>query len=143
MPSPQSREHGFHYGNPHNRFWRVIAGLWGEEVPPTIEGKRELILRHGLALDDVLLGCTIVGASDSSIRDPEPNDLTRVMSVAPIQRVFCTGSAAGRLYHRYVEPVCGLRATTLPSTSPANARWSLEQLIDAYGVVREAVERVS
>lgn len=140
MPSPQSREQGFHYGNPQNRFWRVIAALWGEEVPPTIAGKRELILRHHLALDDVLLGCTIVGASDASIRDPEPNDLSRVLTVAPIQRVFCTGSAAARLYARYVEPLVGMPATRLPSTSPANARWRLDALIDAYGAVRDAVE---
>lgn len=140
MPSPQSREQGFHYGNPHNRFWRVVAGLWDEEVPPTIEGKRALILRHHLALDDVLLGCTIEGASDASIRDPEPNDLSRVLKVAPIERIFCTGSASARLYARYVEPLTGIPATKLPSTSPANARWHLDALVEAYGVVREAVE---
>lgn len=140
MPSPQSRAQGYHYGNPHNRFWRVIAGLWDEEVPPTIEGKREQLLRHHLALDDVLLSCTIEGASDASIRDPVPNDLSRVLEVAPIERVFCTGSAAARLYARYVEPITGMPATRLPSTSPANARWHLDDLIEAYQIVREAAD---
>lgn len=142
MPSPLSRQNGFHYGNPQNRFWRVIAALWNEEVPSDVAGKRALCLRHHLALDDVLLGCTITGASDASIRDPEPNDLSRVLSVAPIGRVFCTGGTAARLYARYVEPVVGMSATKLPSTSPANARWRLDDLVDAYMQVRRAVEEL-
>lgn len=142
MPSPLSRQNGFHYGNPQNRFWRVMAALWDEDVPPDVEGKRLLCRRHHLALDDVLLGCTIVGASDSSIRDPEPNDLRRVLGVAPIGRIFCTGSAAYALYQRYVRDVVHMPATKLPSTSPANARWRLDDLVRAYGVVRDAVEEL-
>ena len=140
MPSPKSREQGYHYGNPQNRFWRVIAALWDEDVPPDVAGKRQLCLRHHLALDDVLLACTITGASDSSIEDPEPNDLSRILRVAPIQRIFCTGSTSYRLYRRYVEPSVGIPATRLPSTSPANARWRLDDLVGAYAVVREAVD---
>lgn len=141
MPSPKSRVAGYHYGNPQNRFWRVIAALWDEEVPPTVEGKRDLCRRRRLAIDDTLLACTIVGASDSSIADPEPNDLSRVLSVAPgIRAVFCTGSAAARLYRRYVEPTVGLPCTQLPSTSPANARWRLDDLVAAYAAVREAAD---
>ncbi len=140
MPSPLSREQGYHYGNPQNRFWRVICGLWGEEVPPTREGKRAFCLQHGLALDDVLLACTIVGASDASIADPVPNDLSRVLSVAPIQAVFCTGGTAARLYKRYVQPLSGLPCTGLPSTSPANARWRLPDLLEAYAPIRAVAD---
>lgn len=141
MPSPKSREAGYHYGNPQNRFWRVIAALWGEEVPPTVDGKRDLCRRHHIALDDTLLACTIVGASDASIRDPVPNDLSRVLSVAPgIRAVFCTGGTAARLYRRYVEPLVGMPCTQLPSTSPANARWHLDDLVRAYAPVREAAD---
>ena len=142
MPSPRSRERGYHYGNPQNRFWRVIAALWDEEVPADVAGKRELCLRHRLALDDVLLACTITGASDSSIEDPVPNDLSRILEVAPIVRVFCTGTAAFRLYRRYVEPEVGMEATCLPSTSPANARWRLPDLVEEYRPVREAADGV-
>lgn len=140
MPSPQSRAQGFHYGNPHNRFWPVMAALWGEPLPTTIEERRDLCRRHHLALDDVLLSCTITGASDASIRDPVPNDLSRVLEVAPIERVFCTGSTAFRLYRRYVERLTGIEATRLPSTSPANARWRLDDLVGAYRVVRDAAD---
>lgn len=141
MPSPKSREAGYHYGNPQNRFWQVIAGLWGEDVPPTVEGKRDLCRRHRLAIDDTLLACTIVGASDASIRDPVPNDLSRVLSVAPgITHVFCTGGTAARLYRRHVEPLVGMPCVQLPSTSPANARWRLDDLMRAYAPVRRAAD---
>ena len=142
MPSPKSRERGFHYGNPQNRFWRVMAALWHEEPPRDRDACRSLALRRHFALDDVLRSCTIVGASDASIEDPVPNDLrSRVLDHADVRAIFCTGSAAHRLYRRYIEPDLGIPATRLPSTSPANASWSLERLVGAYRVVREAIER--
>jgi TDG/mug DNA glycosylase family protein len=140
MPSPRSREAGFHYGNPHNRFWRVLAALWEEEVPTTIEARRDLCYRHHIALDDVLASCRIAGASDASIRDPVPNDLSRVLDHAPIKYIFCTGTTATRLYRRLIEPVCGIPCVGLPSTSPANARMGLDELICAYAPVRVAAE---
>ena len=123
MPSPKSRERGFHYGNPQNRFWRVVAALWGEKVPASDVERRSFCRRHQIALDDVLESCVIEGASD-----------------APIRKIFCTGATSHRLYRRLIEPELGVSATKLPSTSPANAAWSLDRLIDAYSVVREAVE---
>lgn len=140
LPSPLSRERGYHYGNPQNRFWRVIAGLWGEELPDSNEERRELLRRHHLALHDVLASCDIAGASDSTIANPVPNDLAPILRAAPIARVFCTGSASARLYGRHIEPRLGVPCTALPSTSPANARWHLDDLIRAYFVVREAAE---
>ncbi|WP_130812476.1 DNA-deoxyinosine glycosylase [Olsenella sp. Marseille-P4559] len=141
MPSPKSREVSFYYGNPQNRFWRVMAALWDESVPTGNDGRRDLCLRHHVALWDVLASCTITGASDASIRDPVPNDVERILSVAPIVRVFCTGGAATRLYRRLIEPSCGLPCTGLPSTSPANARMRLDDLVVAYEPLRCAAER--
>lgn len=140
MPSPKSREAGFHYGNPQNRFWRVIAALWDEEPPATMDERRGLLSRHHLALHDVLASCDIRGASDASIENPVPADVASLLDAAPIARIFCTGSAAARLFKRYQEPLLGVGCIRLPSTSPANAAWGLERLVGAYGVVREAAE---
>ncbi|WP_418844500.1 DNA-deoxyinosine glycosylase [Parafannyhessea umbonata] len=141
MPSPKSREVGYHYGNPQNRFWRVMAAICGEEPPTCREECRALALLHHFALDDVLKSCTIVGASDASIRDAVPNDLrARVLDHAPIRAIFCTGAASHRLYRRYIEPELGIPATRLPSTSPANASWSLPRLVEAYGVVKRYLQ---
>lgn len=133
MPSPASREQGFYYGHPQNRFWRVLAAIFNEPAPRTIEEKRDMLLRHHIALWDVLASCEIEGASDASIRDAQPNDLARIFDVADIRAVFATGTKAGELYHKLVEPTLDVPCTTLPSTSPANAKMKLDNLADAYG----------
>lgn len=140
VPSPKSRENQINYGNPRNRFWPVIAALWGEEDPCTNEGRLQLLRRHRLALWDVLESCEIRGASDASIANPKPNDISRVLAMAPIGTIFTTGATATRLYRRLCEPNCGVGCTGLPSTSPANAAWSFERLKEAYQVVRSAAE---
>ena len=133
FPSVKSREIGFFYGHPQNRFWPVIAALYGEEDPKTSEGRAELLLSHGLALWDVLASCTITGAADSTIRDPIPNDIPGLLRRYPgITRIAATGSTAARLYRRLVEPQAGLPAIGLPSPSAANARTSFPQLVAAY-----------
>ena len=133
MPSPASREQGFYYGHPQNRFWRVLAAIFNEPAPRTIEEKRDVLLRHHIALWDVLASCEIEGASDASIRDAQPNDLARIFDVADICAVFATGTKAGELYCKLVEPTLGVPCTTLPSTSPANAKMKPDDLADAYG----------
>ena len=133
MPSPASREQGFYYGHPQNRFWRVLAAIFDEPAPRTIEEKCDMLLRHHIALWDVLASCEIEGASDASIRDAQPNDLARIFDVADIRAVFATGTKAGELYRKLVEPILGVPCTTLPSTSPANAKMKLDDLTDAYG----------
>ena len=133
MPSPASREQGFYYGHPQNRFWRVLAAIFNEPAPRTIEEKRDMLLRHHIALWDVLASCEIEGASDASIRDAQPNDLARIFDAADIRAVFATGTKAGELYRKLVEPTLGVPCTTLPSTSPANAKMKLDDLADAYG----------
>lgn len=133
MPSPASREQGFYYGHPQNRFWRVLAAIFDEPAPRAIEEKRDMLLRHHIALWDVLASCEIEGASDASIRAAQPNDLARIFDAADIRAVFATGTKAGELYRKLIEPTLGAPCTTLPSTSPANAKMKLADLVDAYG----------
>lgn len=133
MPSPASREQGFYYGHPQNRFWRVLAAIFDEPAPRAIEEKRDMLLRHHIALWDVLASCEIEGASDASIRDARPSDLARIFDAADIHAVFATGTKAGELYRKLIEPTLGVPCTTLPSTSPANAKMKLADLVGAYG----------
>lgn len=142
FPSPKSREVGFFYGHPQNRMWRVLAAVLGENaVPVTAEERTAFLLQYRIAMWDTIASCTIEGASDASIRDVVPNDLSRILSVAPIHAVFTTGAKATQLYEDYQLPVTGIPAHRLPSTSAANASWSFGRLVEAYAVVREALER--
>lgn len=134
-PSPKSWEMGFYYGHPQNRFWPLLARLCGCAPPARLDipAKRALIEGHGLALWDILASCTITGASDASIRDAVPNDIPTLCQTLPIERVVCNGAAAARLYEKYAQPATGLATVRLPSTSPANAAWSLDRLATPWG----------
>ena len=135
FPSIASREAKFFYGHPQNRFWRVMAALTGRPVPQTVEDKTALILKNGFALWDSVASCTVTGSSDSSIRDVVPNDLRAITEHAPIERIFCNGNTSLKYYRRYNEPLLGRPAVVLPSTSPANAAWSLQRLAEAWRVI--------
>lgn len=132
MPSPKSRETGFYYNHPQNRFWPVMAALFSAPVPQTNEEKEQLVRDHGIALWDVLAECSIEGAADGTIADIVPNDIARILGQAPIQAVFCTGAKATELYRRHCEAATGMPCMRLSSTSPANAGTSLGQLIEEY-----------
>ncbi|MBQ3237241.1 MAG: DNA-deoxyinosine glycosylase [Oscillospiraceae bacterium] len=132
MPSPKSRELGFYYSHPRNRFWPVMANIFGEEIPKTPEDKKAFCLRHKIALWDVLRECDIEGASDSSIKNAVPNDISVILNRADIKAVFATGTTAAKLYKKFIEPKTGLPAVALPSTSPANAKISLDALAEEY-----------
>ena len=132
FPSVRSREEGFYYGHPRNRFWPLIANLTGSPLPHDIEEKRALLLRNQIALWDVCAACEVDGSSDASIRRAAANDLTPILSGAPIEAIFTNGQTAHRLYCRLIEPVCHIGAVCLPSTSPANAAWSLDRLCDEW-----------
>ena len=134
-PSPKSREMAFYYGHPQNRFWPLMAALTGEPVPARedVEAKKQLILRHGLALWDTLERCTITGASDASIRDVVPNDIAALLAKAPIEAVFCNGATAYNIYQKHLLPISGIPAVKLPSTSPANAACRPETLQKVWG----------
>jgi hypoxanthine-DNA glycosylase len=141
MPSPKSREAGFYYAHRQNRFWRVLPALYGmPSLVGDIDAQKQFLTEHHIALWDVLESCDIHGASDASIRNPVPNDMTMILSRAPIQAIFTTGTKAGTLYRRYCLPLCGREAVTLPSTSPANCAMSLEQLCERYEVIRQITE---
>ena len=133
FPSVKSRETGFFYGHPQNRFWKVLAAVCGEAVPQTVEEKTKMVLDHHLALWDVIASCEIEGSSDSSIRQAVPNDLFPILKHSRIQRIYVNGTTAAALYRRLLLPTVRIEATVLPSTSPANAAWSPERLCETWG----------
>ena len=135
FPSVKSREQNFFYGHPQNRFWKLVSALFGQEPPQTIPEKKELILSHGLALWDSIASCVITGSSDASIREVRPNDLRIILDNAPIERIYCNGRKSHEMYEKAILPSLGREAACLPSTSPANAAWSLEKLIAAWSVI--------
>lgn len=137
FPSVKSREQKFFYGHPQNRFWKVLSIVLGEKVPETIEEKRKLLLNNHIALWDVIYSCDIKGSSDSSIRNVTPTDLSRVIKGSEISDIYCNGKTSGKLFARYQGEILGRSAITLPSTSPANAAWSVERLTEAWKRIAE------
>lgn len=137
FPSVKSREAMFFYGHPQNRFWRLTARLFGEAEPVDIEEKKSLMLSHHVALWDTIRSCTITGSSDSSIRDVVPNDLSVILENSRVDRIFCNGATSYKLYQKYVFPQTGIKAVQLPSTSPANAVWTMERLMQAWKIITE------
>lgn len=135
FPSVQSRAAGFYYGHPQNRFWRMLEGVYREEVPTEPEGKIRFLLSHCIALWDMIASCTIAGSSDAQIRDVLPNELSLIFSAAPIRAVCLNGKTAYRYYLRYAPSGIAVPALCLPSTSPANASVSLSNLVSAWGAV--------
>ena len=132
FPSVKSREAAFFYAHPQNRFWRVLSAVLGEETPVGTEEKRALALRHGVALWDVIGRCEIAGSSDASIGAVVPNDLGPILRAADIRAIFCNGGTSYAYYERLLREKTGREAICLPSTSPANARCSLEMLTERY-----------
>lgn len=140
LPSVKSREQGFFYGHPQNRFWRVLAGVLKQDVPITIAEKRAFLLRHHIAVWDVIYSCDIQGSSDSSIKNVIPTDLTRILAAADIKHIYCNGKTSGRLYHKFQEQLLCRPAVVLPSTSPANAAFSLEKLIAEWSIILSSAD---
>lgn len=132
FPSAASRRAGFYYGHPRNRFWRVLEAVTGETVPEETEGRREFLLAHGIALWDSIGSCEIEGSSDASIKNSVPNPIAELIAETRIERVFCNGKASHACYEKYVYPLTGVHAVFLPSTSPANAAWSMERLAEEW-----------
>ena len=132
FPSVKSREEGFFYGHPQNRFWRVLSAVFEADMPVTVEEKKRFLLDNHIAVWDVIKSCDITGSSDSSIKNVVPNDLKLILDHAPIEKIFVNGKKAEQLYKRYIQPDIGRKAVCLPSTSPANAAWSLEKLVEAW-----------
>lgn len=137
FPSVKSREEGFFYGHPQNRFWRVLAELFHENPPVGIPDKRDFLCRHHIAVWDVIASCDITGSSDSSIKNVVANDLSGILESAPIRQIYVNGKKAEQLYKKYIQPQTGRMAVCLPSTSPANAAWNMERLVCAWGIIQQ------
>ena len=137
FPSVKSRESGFFYGHPQNRFWKVVAAVCREDPPETIEEKKAFLLRNHIALWDVIHSCEIEGSSDSTIRNVVPNDLNTILQTAKIRAIYVNGKTAAKYYERYILPDIQRKAIVLPSTSPANAMWNQARLIEAWRCIRE------
>lgn len=135
FPSIKTREMGYFYGHPQNRFWKVAAAVFREEVPMTVEERRAFLLRNRIAAWDCIHQCTIIGSSDASIRDVIPNDLRPILDAAPIEQIYCNGRKSWEMFCRFIEPKIDRPAVMLPSTSPANAAWSLDRLVEAWKVI--------
>ena len=132
FPSVKSREGHFFYNHPQNRFWKVISFITAETLPQTIEEKKSLLLKHNIALWDVISSCDISGSSDASIKNVIPNDISSILKAAPIEHIYSNGTASYNLYNKYIFKTTGIESVKLPSTSPANAAYSLDMLINAW-----------
>ena len=135
FPSVKSREDGFYYGHKQNRFWKVVAGILNVEVPKTIDEKKEMLTNHRIAIWDVIESCDITGSADSSIKNVVPADVPWLLSQTKINKVYVNGTLAKKLYDRYIVGKTGVDGVWLPSTSPANARYNLEMLIESWKIV--------
>jgi hypoxanthine-DNA glycosylase len=136
FPSVKSREEGFFYGHPQNRFWKVVAKVFDENTPQTIEEKKAFLLKNHIAVWDVIRSCDIEGSSDSSIKNVTANDLNEILKTADIKEIYVNGKTAFKYYQKYSEQKLGRPAKCLPSTSPANAAWNIEKLVEAWECIR-------
>lgn len=135
FPSVKSREENFYYGHPQNRFWKVMAAVFNTPIPQSVEEKKAFLYKHGIALWDVIASCEIEGSADSSIRNVVPNDLSEILRKADIQRIFLNGRTTEKYFDKYLKKSIDTEVACLPSTSPANAAWSLERLSAAWRII--------
>ena len=136
FPSVKSREVQFFYGHPQNRFWRVTASIFECAVPDTTDEKMQFLKNNKIALWDVISSCEITGSADSTIKNVKPNDLSVIMNNAPIEKIFVNGKTAWKYFKKFSKSELLEKAVALPSTSPANASFSVERLIDEWKVIR-------
>lgn len=137
FPSVKSREGCFFYHHPRNRFWKILALVLNRPIPESIEEKKRFLLDNHIAVWDVIASCTIEGSSDSSIKNVVPNDLAKILETSQIAQIYCNGGTSHQYYKKYQEKVIGKSAIRLPSTSPANAAWSLERLKPEWSAILE------
>lgn len=139
FPSVKSREQMFFYGHPQNRFWKVVSAVLGQETPITIDEKKNFLLSNNIALWDVIASCDITGSSDSSIKNVVANDLTEILDSADIKQIFVNGKTAEKYYNKYIRDKINRKAICLPSTSPANAGWSINNLIVIWRIIKNYI----
>lgn len=141
FPSVQSRENGFYYGHPQNRFWKVLAEILKTELPETIDEKKQMLLANRIAVWDVIKSCEILNSADSSIKNVVPNDFTRILSDTKIKTIYSNGKTAERLYNKFVKENTGREIVFLPSTSPANASFDMERLLKEWSVIGKDLKK--
>ena len=132
FPSVKSRESSFFYGHPQNRFWKVLAEIFNQAVPQSVEEKKDFLLRNYIALWDVIRSCEISGSSDSSIRNVVPNDISVILENSRVGKIYTNGATADKLYKKYIYPQTKIQPHKLPSTSPANAAFSIDRLVSQW-----------
>ncbi|MSB11298.1 DNA-deoxyinosine glycosylase [Finegoldia sp. BIOML-A1] len=137
FPSVKTREYGFFYGHPQNRFWKLMERLFDVDLDVSIEDRKRFLLEHNIAVYDSIYQCDIIGSSDSSIKNVVPSDLKEIVDYADINHVFCNGTASFKCFEEYHAKNLGVEATKLPSTSPANARYRLDDLEKEWKVILE------
>ena len=136
FPSVKSREEGFFYGHKKNRFWKILSLIFNQKQPLTIAEKTEFLLKNHVAIWDVIKSCEITGSADSSIKDVVPNDLSEILKKSKINRIFVNGKTAQKYYDKYLKEKTGIEAVLLPSSSPANAVYSLDKLVDEWQKIK-------
>ena len=141
FPSVKSREGQFFYHHKQNRFWKVLSAVVNDVLPETVDEKKEFLLRNHIAVWDVIASCDIEGSSDSSIKNAVPNDFSDILKAAPIRQIYTNGGTAYKLYHKYCEKMTGIKAVKLPSTSPANASYSLDRLIGKWKIIDDQMSK--
>ena len=139
FPSVKSREANFYYGHPQNRFWPLLSRILGTDAPQNTEEKKALLIKNNIALWDTLDSCDIIGSSDSSIKNAVPVDIDRVLNAADIRKIFCNGGVSYALFLRYLTPICGITPEKLPSTSPANAAWTMDRLYNEWKRIKDYI----
>ena len=142
LPSVKSREQGFYYGHPQNRFWKVLAKLLEWEEPVSIAEKKKMLLENKIAVWDVLESCDIQGSSDSSIKNPVVADIPGLLRKTKIEKIYVNGTTAGKYYKKYVFPLTGMEATVLQSSSPLNCRYNMEKLEENWKVILEKIGKI-
>ncbi len=137
LPSVKSRQQQFYYGHPQNRFWKVLSAVLGENIGNTPDEKKNIMLKNRIALWDVIQSCDIIGSSDSTIRNVKANDISVILDAADIKAIFLNGAKAYGLFMKCCndinERISPPAIIKLPSTSPANAAWTTQRLIEAWG----------
>jgi len=139
FPSVRSRQQMFFYGHPQNRFWRVLAAVYNDAVPVTVEEKRCFLDKHRVALWDVLAACDIEGSADSTIKSAKANDISPILQAADIDTIYVNGKTAHKYYNAFIAPNVKVPAVCLPSTSPANAAYSLDKLIEEWKIIKKGL----
>lgn len=140
FPSVKTRAYGFFYGNPNNRFWPLMEQLFNENISTAIEERRDFLIRHHIALYDSIYQCDIVGSDDSSIKNVIPSELSSIFDIANIRQVFCNGAASCEYYKKYHSKLSGIPGTKLPSTSPANAKFRIADLLVEWEKIIETLK---